>query len=154
MLQILDKGKTVFLGCCRKCGCDFSYDISDLHTGPGGALYVQCPCCEYVYHHPDQSQDFTIFSPPYTDTTTITPYTNITATGELPTIDVTAVGPFVCDREDIGGSNIDIKSCAAQKIVDFGNGITGKLTSIESKPGCTVRRYNVFDPIGGTNEHN
>lgn len=162
MLQIVKDGKTSFLGFCKKCGCEFSYDLADLRTGQG-TLYVQCPCCEYVYYHPDQDQDFTIFSPPFTDTTTITPYTNINITGELPTMGVTAVGPFVHGKEDADGNHIDIKSCA-QRIVDFGNGITGELTSIKSKPGYIVRRFEDYgtvevygpapDPIGGTNEHN
>ena len=53
MIKIVTSGRRVFVGYCKKCGCEFSYDLSDLHLGCG-SFYVHCPCCECKYLHPDQ----------------------------------------------------------------------------------------------------
>lgn len=53
MIKTVAPGRRVFVGRCKKCGCEFSYDLSDLHLGCG-SFYVHCPCCECEYLHPDQ----------------------------------------------------------------------------------------------------
>lgn len=46
MIKIIKPGKKEFTVTCDKCGCVFSYELSDL--GPSG---VTCPeCGKYIYH--------------------------------------------------------------------------------------------------------
>lgn len=52
MIKINKPGQKEFHGFCKWCGCEFTYEISDLK------LYkVSCPTCGKDYHHPSMVQD-------------------------------------------------------------------------------------------------
>lgn len=62
MIKIIKDGQKEFVGSCDVCGCQFSYDISDImHTS------IPCPCCGHYYVHKNLTtknlHDFTITSP-------------------------------------------------------------------------------------------
>lgn len=46
MVKIIKEGKKEFIGNCKDCGCEFSYDIRDVALGS-----VPCPCCGHYYVH-------------------------------------------------------------------------------------------------------
>lgn len=55
MIKINKPGQKEFHGFCKWCGCEFTYEISDLK------LYkVSCPTCGKDYYHPSMVQDTTI----------------------------------------------------------------------------------------------
>ena len=59
MVKIVKLGQKEFHGFCKWCGCEFTYEISDLKLS---ATYdkVSCPTCGKDYHHPSMVQDPTI----------------------------------------------------------------------------------------------
>lgn len=73
MIKIIKPGKKEFTAICGKCGCEFTYELSDLICSSS----VPCPECHEEYYHPYQGQiifhnysDTTLSSVPKTD-----PYT-------------------------------------------------------------------------------
>lgn len=52
MITILKKGKTKFTTICKKCGCEFEYELSDLEYG----YYVICPECKDKCYHEFQDE--------------------------------------------------------------------------------------------------
>lgn len=60
-IRIIKEGKpTKFTKVCPDCGCEFEYDLTDLHTDYSICLttypgqyntYVICPCCGRHIHH-------------------------------------------------------------------------------------------------------
>lgn len=40
MIKIIKEGQTKFIGNCDTCGCQFSYELSDIVLNS-----VYCPCC-------------------------------------------------------------------------------------------------------------
>ena len=59
MIKITKPGQKEFHGFCKWCGCEFTYEISDLMLS---ATYdrVSCPTCGKDYLHPSMIQDPTI----------------------------------------------------------------------------------------------
>ncbi len=58
-IKIVKTGQKEFHGFCRWCGCEFTYEISDLKlSATGNKLY--CPTCGKEYYHPSMVQDPTI----------------------------------------------------------------------------------------------
>lgn len=63
MIKIIKDGQKEFVGKCRTCGCEFSYQLIDIGLGS-----VVCPCCGgYVAHKIDEFEKPTLI----TDTRTI-----------------------------------------------------------------------------------
>lgn len=46
MIKIIKDGQKEFIGICNTCGCQFSYDVSDISFDS-----VSCPCCGHYYVH-------------------------------------------------------------------------------------------------------
>jgi hypothetical protein len=59
MIKITKQGQKEFHGFCRWCGCEFTYEISDLKLSASSDK-VSCPTCGKDYHHPSMVQDPTI----------------------------------------------------------------------------------------------
>ena len=58
-IKITKAGQKEFNGFCKWCGCEFTYEISDLKlSATGNKLY--CPTCAKEYYHPSMVQDPTI----------------------------------------------------------------------------------------------
>lgn len=58
-IKITKPGQKEFHGFCRWCGCEFTYEISDLQlSATGNKLY--CPTCNKEYYHASLVQDPTI----------------------------------------------------------------------------------------------
>lgn len=53
MIKIIKPGKTVFNVTCGRCGCEFTYELEDLHTY-FGSEYVRCSECSHDSYHPRQ----------------------------------------------------------------------------------------------------
>lgn len=52
-IKIIKPGQTEFNGFCDRCGCWFTYELSDLTlTGT-----VDCPTCKKTYYHPARATD-------------------------------------------------------------------------------------------------
>lgn len=49
MKKIIKSGKKEFITICPTCGCQFTYEISDINLGS-----VQCPDCFGFCYHPNQ----------------------------------------------------------------------------------------------------
>ena len=58
MIKIVKPGKKEFTAICGKCGCEFTYELSDLIC----RSYVPCPECHDEYYHPYQGQIFNGYS--------------------------------------------------------------------------------------------
>lgn len=58
MIKIIKPGKKEFIAICGKCGCEFTYELSDLSLNN----YVPCPECHDGYLHPYQGQVFNDYS--------------------------------------------------------------------------------------------
>lgn len=54
MIKIINPGKKEFTGFCAKCGCEFTYEFSDLHSNVFDEVGVNCPCCKKFCIHPKQ----------------------------------------------------------------------------------------------------
>ena len=56
MIKIIIPGKQEFIATCNKCGCKFSYELSDLKKDITHYAFdlnvVECPCCKERYIHP------------------------------------------------------------------------------------------------------
>lgn len=60
MIKIIKDGQKEFIGKCRTCGCEFSYQLTDLSLGS-----VVCPCCGgYVAHKIDEFEGPTLTTRP------------------------------------------------------------------------------------------
>ncbi len=59
MIKITRPGQKEFHGFCKWCGCEFTYEISDLKLSATSDK-VSCPTCGKDYHHPSMVQDPTI----------------------------------------------------------------------------------------------
>lgn len=59
MVKITKPGQKEFHGFCKWCGCEFTYEISDLKLSATSDK-VSCPTCGKDYHHPSMIQDPTI----------------------------------------------------------------------------------------------
>lgn len=57
-VKIIKQGQTEFHGFCKWCGCEFTYEISDLKLS--AVDKVSCPTCGKDYYHPAMVQDPTI----------------------------------------------------------------------------------------------
>jgi hypothetical protein len=58
-IKITKPGQKEFHGFCKWCGCEFTYEISDLKLSATSDK-VSCPTCGNDYHHPSMVQDPTI----------------------------------------------------------------------------------------------
>lgn len=58
-IKITKPGQKEFHGFCKWCGCEFTYEISDLKLSATSDK-VSCPTCGKDYHHPALVQDPTI----------------------------------------------------------------------------------------------
>lgn len=59
MIKITKPGQTEFHGFCKWCGCEFTYEISDLKLSATSDK-VSCPTCGKDYLHPGMVQNHTI----------------------------------------------------------------------------------------------
>jgi hypothetical protein len=59
MIKIAKPGQKEFHGFCKWCGCEFTYEISDLKLSATSDK-VSCPTCGKDYHHPAMVQNPTI----------------------------------------------------------------------------------------------
>lgn len=59
MIKITKPGQKEFHGFCKWCGCEFTYEISDLKLSATSDK-VSCPTCGKDYHHNMMVQDPTI----------------------------------------------------------------------------------------------
>jgi hypothetical protein len=59
MIKITKHGQKEFHGFCKWCGCEFTYEISDLKLSATSDK-VSCPTCGKDYHHPAMVQNPTI----------------------------------------------------------------------------------------------
>lgn len=59
MIKITKPGQTVFYAFCNHCGCEFTYEISDLQLVSSDNK-VSCPTCGKYYYHPAMVQNPTI----------------------------------------------------------------------------------------------
>lgn len=58
-IKITKAGQKEFHGFCKWCGCEFTYEISDLKLSATGDK-LDCPTCGKTYHHNMMVQDPTI----------------------------------------------------------------------------------------------
>jgi hypothetical protein len=58
-IKITKPGQKEFHGFCKWCGCEFTYEISDLKLSATSDK-ISCPTCGKDYHHPSMVQDPTI----------------------------------------------------------------------------------------------
>ena len=58
-IKITKVGQKEFHGFCKWCGCEFTYEISDLKLSATSDK-LSCPTCGKDYHHPSMVQDPTI----------------------------------------------------------------------------------------------
>ena len=58
-IRITKPGQKEFHGFCKWCGCEFTYEISDLKLSAASDK-VSCPTCGKDYHHPAMVQNPTI----------------------------------------------------------------------------------------------
>lgn len=59
MIKITKPGQKEFHGFCKWCGCEFTYEISDLKLSATSDK-LSCPTCGKDYYHPSMVQDPTI----------------------------------------------------------------------------------------------
>ena len=58
-IKVTKAGQKEFHGFCKWCGCEFTYEISDLKLSATGDK-LDCPTCGKTYHHNMMVQDPTI----------------------------------------------------------------------------------------------
>ena len=58
-IKVTKPGQKEFHGFCKWCGCEFTYEISDLKLSATSDK-VSCPTCGKDYYHPSMAQDPTI----------------------------------------------------------------------------------------------
>lgn len=58
-IKITKPGQKEFHAFCKRCGCEFTYEISDLKLSASSDK-VSCPTCGRDYHHPSMVQDPTL----------------------------------------------------------------------------------------------
>ena len=59
MIKITKPGQKEFHGFCEWCGCEFTYEISDLKLSASSDK-LDCPTCGKTYYHPSAIQNPTI----------------------------------------------------------------------------------------------
>lgn len=59
MIKVIKPGQKEFHGFCKWCGCEFTYEISDLKLSATSDK-LDCPTCGKTYYHPSMVQDPTI----------------------------------------------------------------------------------------------
>ena len=60
MIKIIKDGQKDFIGKCHTCGCEFSYQLTDIGLGS-----VVCPCCGgYVRHKVEEFEGLTFTTRP------------------------------------------------------------------------------------------
>lgn len=62
-IKILKEGQKEFAAHCKWCGCEFTYEISDLKLSVTGDK-LDCPCCGKTYYHAMQPQEPVVLNPP------------------------------------------------------------------------------------------
>ena len=51
-IKIIKEGKKEFITKCSYCGCEFSYDITDLRKSPiSREQMIECPYCKQTHYH-------------------------------------------------------------------------------------------------------
>ena len=58
-IKITKPGQKEFHAFCKWCGCEFTYEISDLKLSATSDK-LNCPTCGKDYHHPSMVQDPTL----------------------------------------------------------------------------------------------
>lgn len=61
-IKVIKNGQKEFHGHCKWCGCEFTYEISDLKLSATGDK-LDCPCCGKIYYHTMQSQEPAVLNP-------------------------------------------------------------------------------------------
>lgn len=56
MIKVIKPGQKEFSATCAMCGCEFTYEISDLKLSATSGK-ISCPTCGMDYHHPSRAQD-------------------------------------------------------------------------------------------------
>jgi hypothetical protein len=56
-IKIIKPGTLVYTGFCSRCGCEFSYELSDLNLSG----ICKCPTCKEEYYHPAQTRTLNSF---------------------------------------------------------------------------------------------
>ena len=57
MTKIIEEGKKEFITCCTRCGCKFSYELSDLQFFGVNTEGVCCPMCESRIYHKEIKEE-------------------------------------------------------------------------------------------------
>lgn len=57
MIKIIEKGKKEFITRCSRCGCKFSYELSDLQFFGVTTEGVCCPTCEVRIYHKEIKEE-------------------------------------------------------------------------------------------------
>lgn len=65
MIKIIKAGQKEFYAFCTHCGCEFSYELSDLNLSNN----IKCPTCGRYYYHPSKPIPNQQFSESYRDIT-------------------------------------------------------------------------------------
>ena len=52
-IKVIKPGKKEFHGFCTRCGCEFTYEISDLKLS-ATSNKLNCPTCGNTYYHPSE----------------------------------------------------------------------------------------------------
>lgn len=61
MIEVIKHGKKKFTATCSNCGCEFTYELSDMHPLGG----VDCPDCgRYVVHQSTNLNNSDLYFPP------------------------------------------------------------------------------------------
>lgn len=65
MIKIIKAGQKEFYAFCTHCGCEFTYELSDLNLSNN----IKCPTCGRYYYHPSKPIPKQQFSESYRDIT-------------------------------------------------------------------------------------
>lgn len=61
MIEVIKHGKKKFTATCTNCGCEFTYELSDMHPLGG----IDCPDCgHYVAHQHLENNNGGLYYPP------------------------------------------------------------------------------------------
>lgn len=58
-VKIIKAGEKEFHGFCSQCGCQFTYELTDLKLSASND-FVECPTCGKKYYHPSKVHNPTI----------------------------------------------------------------------------------------------
>ena len=53
-IKIIKPGILAYTGFCSRCGCEFSYELSDFKLSTGNR--ISCPTCGEYFYHPAQTR--------------------------------------------------------------------------------------------------